>query len=144
MNRAFSSLGAIARHCFGIAVRERAADIAGRAEIGHVFVTEAQRRIGKPSLLPPPLAPSTLARRAALGYTANTPLLMTGDLKRSIAWQHDGSRETSVGSPSKIALYQELGTPRIPARSFLAASGRTLDKRAFKIYLRVYGMTIRL
>lgn len=77
---------------------------------------EAKRVIGTYDYNWPPLAASTLAKKAA-----DTPLLESGALRDSIEHTvtHD---EAQIGSNSDIALYQELGTSRIPPRSFLAGS----------------------
>ena len=62
----------------------------------------------------PPLAQSTLARKAA-----NTPLYETGKLQSSISHVVDGNRAT-IGTDSLIGVYQMLGTSRgIPPRDFL-------------------------
>ncbi len=73
------------------------------------------------------LADSTKADRAAKGYTANDPLLRVGTLRDSIEHKiqmgglEDGG-VAHIGSDSDIALYQEMGTSRIPARSFLGGA----------------------
>lgn len=73
----------------------------------------------------PQLAPSTMDDRMANGYAPNEPLLRTGELRSSI---QNMAVSTGVGaaglvySGDKIALYQELGTNRIPPRSFLYES----------------------
>ena len=64
------------------------------------------------------LAESTQADRVAKGYTANDPLLRTGELRDSIGHQV-GGLEAVVGSTSDIMVYQELGTERIPPRAVL-------------------------
>jgi HK97 gp10 family phage protein len=50
-------------------------------------------------------------------------LLETGAMRASIEWStsHDGL-EGHVGSNSDIAVYQEMGTSRIPPRPFLAGA----------------------
>jgi HK97 gp10 family phage protein len=64
------------------------------------------------------LADSTKADRVAKGFTENDPLLRTGGLRDSISRQVEGD-EAAVGSTSDIAVYQELGTDKIPPRPFL-------------------------
>jgi phage gpG-like protein len=73
------------------------------------------------------LAPFTQADRVAKGFSANDPLLRTGELRDSI--EHTvGVNEAEVGSNSDIALFQELGTRGggrggpIPPRSFLGGA----------------------
>jgi phage gpG-like protein len=63
----------------------------------------------------PPLKPETLARKDDV----NTPLLETGALRDSIAWNSD-PHEGYVGSNSEIVRYQEFGMSRgIPPRPVL-------------------------
>lgn len=59
--------------------------------------------------------------RAAPDAGVNTPLLLTGALRDSVAHQ-SSQYEFVVGSPSKIMVDMELGTSRIPARPVLAPS----------------------
>ena len=64
----------------------------------------------------PPLAESTLEKKAA-----DTPLLETGELRDSIRHEVDGDT-ARIGSDLDYALYQEVGTSRIPPRSCLMQS----------------------
>lgn len=87
---------------------------------------EAKRVIGTYDYGWPQLAQSTQAERSRLGYPANEPLLRDGDMRDSIT--HHVEDDTGyVGSPSKIALYQELGTDKIPPRSFLGGAARAKE-----------------
>lgn len=65
-----------------------------------------------------PLADSTEAEKARLGYPADAPLLREGDLRESIEHEVQG-HEAVVGSKSEIAEYQEFGTNTIPPRPFI-------------------------
>jgi hypothetical protein len=68
-----------------------------------------------------PLAESTIKDKAAKGFAVPDPLLRTGEMRDSIKRELDPFElEIVVGSDSKIALYQEIGTSRIPPRPFLA------------------------
>lgn len=67
------------------------------------------------------LADATKADRVAKGFTENDPLLRTGDMRDTIS-HVVGRHEAAIGSDSEIAVYQELGTSRIPARSFLGGA----------------------
>lgn len=67
------------------------------------------------------LADSTKDQRVRMGFSENDPLLRTGELRDSIGHEVDG-RNAVVGSTSDIAVYQELGTARIPPRSFLGGA----------------------
>lgn len=71
-----------------------------------------------------PLADSTIEEKERLGYTGQVSeydsLLRTGEMAKSI--EHVvGDKEAAVGSNDDKAVWQELGTDRIPARSFLGA-----------------------
>ena len=107
----------------------KAADVVqaeAKAEIGHY-----QDRAG-PFEAWKELAETTKADRAAHGFAPNDPLLRTGELRDSIKTHvtvHGiGSGEAHIGSDSEIALFQEIGTRKIPPRSFLGgAIVRKLD-----------------
>jgi phage gpG-like protein len=81
-----------------------------------IIQKKAKATIGHEHDAWPPLAPSTLAKKSA-----NTPLLETGAMRDSIEYVVHGN-EGAVGSNSEIAVFQELGTSRIPPRSFLVSS----------------------
>lgn len=85
---------------------------------------EAKRVIGTHDYGWPPLAQSTLAKKSA-----DTPLLETGEMRDSIEHNVSGS-EAHIGSNNDKALWQELGTSRIPPRSFL---GGALHHKAAEI-----------
>jgi hypothetical protein len=82
---------------------------------------KAKAAIGKEHDLWAPLAESTIRDKAAHGYKTPAPLLRTGEMRDSIEYTVHGN-EGCVGSDSEIAVYQELGTSRIPPRSFLVSS----------------------
>jgi hypothetical protein len=85
---------------------------------------EAKRVIGEGYPEWPALSPETLARKMGDG-----PLLETGELRASIEWNAEG-KEGHVGSNNDKAVWQELGTARIPPRSFLmGAAMRTASPR---------------
>ena len=67
------------------------------------------------------LADSTKADRVAQGFPENEPLLRTGEMRDSIDHSVEGLTAL-VGSDSDIALWQELGTDKIPPRSFLGGA----------------------
>jgi phage gpG-like protein len=71
------------------------------------------------------LKEATQEERVRLGYSANEPLLRTGELRDSIG--HFVEREGAevigyVGTNDPVAKYHEYGTSRMPPRSFLGAS----------------------
>jgi phage gpG-like protein len=70
----------------------------------------------------PQLAESTQEDRVHKGFSANDPLLRTGQLRDSIGHTVDGSTRATVGSNEDVAVYQELGTATIPPRSFLLST----------------------
>jgi phage gpG-like protein len=92
------------------------ADHVALEKAARIVEEEAKRVIGTYDYGWPPLAPSTLAHKAA-----DTPLLETGEMRDSI--EHVATdKEACIGSNSDKALWQELGTVKIPPRSFLAGA----------------------
>lgn len=94
---------------------------------------EAKRVIGTYDYKWEELHPATKEDRLRKGYKENEPLLREGDLRDSIS-HYVGFEDGYVGSPSKIALYQELGTSSgtwggngIPPRSFLGGAARAKE-----------------
>jgi hypothetical protein len=78
----------------------------------------------------PPLEPETIARKA----TGDSPLLETGEMRDSIGYTIiEPGKRAEVGSDMDIAVYQELGTETIPARSFLAQTGARHGKAAAEL-----------
>lgn len=86
-----------------------------KAEIGHY-----QDAVG-PFAGWAELADRTKADRLNAGYPENEPLLRTGELRDSIGHKVEG-HEAAVGSDLAVAEWQELGTSRIPPRSFLGGA----------------------
>lgn len=94
--------------------------------MGHackIVEDEAKRVIGTYDYGWPELAAATKADRVSKGFAENEPLLRTGEMRDSI--EHTVAREFLetigyVGTNNEIAVYQELGTTKIPPRSFLA------------------------
>jgi hypothetical protein len=96
---------------------------------GKIVEEEAKRVIGTYDYGWPELAESTQMQREHLGYSANEPLLRDGTHIRDTI-EHtvvDLEHACYVGTNSKIAVYQELGTSRIPPRSFLAGAARAKE-----------------
>jgi hypothetical protein len=64
-----------------------------------------------------PLAESTILGKERDGWPVPSPLLRTGEMAGSYRHELEPAElAVTVGSPSKIALYQEIGTSRIPPR----------------------------
>ncbi len=94
--------------------------------VGVLVETESKRVIGTYELGWPQLAQATQADRVSQGFSANEPLLRTGEMRDSIGHIAE-PRSVSIGSNDDKAVWQELGTATIPARSFLM--GAALHKK---------------
>ena len=139
MSQVFSLLGFVAHlktierdmHTLGPMIVEKACAM---------VAAEARRVIGKGYDSWPELKPETMAERVRLGFKANEPLLRTGQLRDSIQWTSHGN-EGFIGSNDPVAVFQELGTSRIPPRPFLsgaaAAMGPKIEKMAVRAVLSV-------
>ena len=79
------------------------------------------------------LADTTNADRERKGYAPDKPLVRTGDLGYSIEFRIEGTTG-HVGSDSEVAAYLELGTTRIPARSFLGRAGFANEYAIHKLF----------
>jgi phage gpG-like protein len=88
---------------------------------------EAKRVIGTYDYGWPQLSPATLAHKFF-----NTPLLETGEMRASIEWNASGN-EGHVGSNNDKAVWHELGTSRIPPRSFLAGAAMAMEDKIHKM-----------
>lgn len=134
----FPDLKAFAAYIRVMAVGELMADTAGRGEVAKLFTKTAKEIIGDSGKLLD-LAPSTQAERVSKGYSANEPLLLTGELQDSIDWQHESPRKTSIGSDLEKAVWHEFGTPHIPARPFLTTTGAEKNVEGFELYSATIG-----
>src|ERR1017187_4460494 len=93
---------------------------------------EAKRVIGEGYPEWPALSPETLARKMM-----NTPLLETGELRASIEWSTSANGlEGAVGSNNDKAVWHELGTSRIPPRSFLVGAAVHMEEKIHKMAAR--------
>jgi phage gpG-like protein len=100
-----------------------------------MVAAEARRVIGKGYDDWPALKPETMAERVRLGFKANEPLLRTGQLRDSIEWNSQGNQGW-VGSNDPVAVWQELGTSRIPPRPFLAGAAAAMGPKIEKMAAR--------
>jgi HK97 gp10 family phage protein len=109
---------------------------AALAVAAQIVAAKAKSYIGTYTLPWPPLAASTLERKSA-----DTPLLETGELRDSIQWKVVSPVEAHVGSDNQKAVWQELGTSRIPPRPFLGPAvfqNEALIKKAVREVVRDY------
>jgi phage gpG-like protein len=97
------------------------------AKACEMVCTEAKRVIGEGYPEWPALQPETLARKMM-----NTPLLETGEMRASIEWNAEGN-EGHVGSNNDKAVWHELGTLRIPPRSFLMGAAQHMEDKIHKM-----------
>jgi HK97 gp10 family phage protein len=111
---------------------------AGLAEAAEVIATEAKAEIGHyqaaagPFQAWAPLADATVKDRVSKGFSPNEPLLRTGGMRDSI--ETTVSRNSAeIGSNSDIAVYQELGTSKIPPRSFLGGAAVRKEDEVVRI-----------
>lgn len=120
----FESFGAFAEHMMTREVVLHEALNRGLAIAAAKINKTAQDELGiyQPEVGPfpawPELAEFTVQDRLAQGYSPDEPLLRDGTLRDSITHEV-GHLEAVVGSTSEIAVYQELGTHKIPPRPFL-------------------------
>jgi hypothetical protein len=92
----------------------------GLDKVGELASTMAAAYLGTYQPGWPALAESTIADKIAQGFPVPSPLLRTGAMRESIRHEIDPTLlEVAVGSSDPKALWQELGTSRIPPRSFL-------------------------
>ncbi len=123
--RAFANIQAFLTHLATVPTAVHAAEKHGGKIAGEALVKHAKDLIGMEQEAWPALADSTVARKQMKGWTgrvsATDPLLARGDLRDSISATVDGHGVT-IGSTDRIALYQELGTSRIPPRPFISAT----------------------
>lgn len=121
-----------AAHFAAMIAKIREAEREALEKAAKIVAEEARKEIGdyQPAKGPfeawKELAESTKAERSKAGFTPNDPLLRTGKLRNSIEHQVEGDT-AHVGSNNPIAVYQELGTSRIPPRSFLGGAAFTKE-----------------
>ncbi|KAF1004376.1 MAG: hypothetical protein GAK28_04083 [Luteibacter sp.] len=119
--KSFDSLGDMAAHLLTMATAEAVALHHGLEAAAEQVELTAKGEIGtyQDAIGPfpgwAPLADSTEDQKARMGYPAESPLLATGDMQKSITHEVQGL-EAVIGTPDEKALYHELGTPRMPPR----------------------------
>src|SRR5690348_3170601 len=117
--REFSGPGALAAHLLVAATAMEHGEHAALEKAAVEVEKRAKDKIGEYQDAVGPfekwreLADSTKADRVRKGFPENEPLLRTGEMRDSI--EHKvADHEAHIGSDNSIALYQELGTSRIP------------------------------
>jgi phage gpG-like protein len=106
---------------------------------GRIVEEEAKRVIGSYEYGWQPLAASTVAKKAA----GDTPLLETGEMRDSIEHVVVG-HECHVGSNNMKAVYQELGTSRMPPRSFLMGAAMRKEHEIHEMTGRYFHAALSL
>lgn len=138
MAKEFGSLAAFAEHIGTMIAAEVAAEHVALERSAKLIQKAAKAKIGEyqesapPFVAWAPLAESTQAERARLGYPEDEPLLRDGTLRDSIQYRV-GVGEAQIGSDLDIAVYQELGTDKIPPRSFLGGAAVENGDKVAKI-----------
>jgi len=124
MKREFGSFGEFAAHLLELQVTEAIALRKGLDRVGALIERSAKAEIGfyqgavGEFAAWEPLADSTEAEKARLGFEPDAPLLRTGDLRESIGHEV-GGLEVVTGSTSDVMVYQELGDEKLPPRAVL-------------------------
>jgi hypothetical protein len=115
---------------FGVAAAaEKAAEKEALEAACRIVETRAKNLIGVPHSFWEPLKPETIDRKDGI----NSPLLESGAMRDSI--EHVVHHPSGfVGSNSDIAVYQELGTSRIPPRSYLGHAASESGEDVAKIF----------
>lgn len=134
MTMEFGSLGDLAAHMMSDTVAELR-HVQRGLEVSAVIIEKtAKGEIGEyQDAIGPfqdwaPLADSTEAEKARLGYPVDAPLLRTGDMRDSI--KHEvGEFEAIIGSTDPKMVYHEFGTTKMPPRPVIGpALFRNLEK----------------
>jgi len=95
-----------------------------------MVAAQARSAIGQQHEMWPALAPATIEDRVRKGFAANEPLLRTGAMRDSIQWKTSADGLIGmIGSDSPVAVAQELGTAKIPPRSFLVSSAISMEPK---------------
>lgn len=116
----------------GVQLRLEHASKASVTRSARIIRDEARRVLGTYDYGWTPLQEETIAQKKH----GDTPLLETGEMRRSIKYSVSGHRlnwEAHVGSNNPKALWHELGTRTIPARSFLAGAAMRKEHEIHKI-----------
>lgn len=124
MTRHFGSLGEFALHLLEVEAHIVHALHQGleRAAVAVERTAKAEFGTYQPETGPhpawPQLADSTQEERVRLGFSANDPLLRTGELRETLGHEVDGL-EAVIGSTDEKMVFHEFGTSRMPSRPVL-------------------------
>jgi HK97 gp10 family phage protein len=97
-----------------------------------IVQARAKKTIGTNQEMWAPLAASTIADKQKHGFKTPAPLLRTGELRDSIEYTVDGL-EGEVGSNLDKALFLEMGTSRMPPRSFLRSAAISSEDKIHRM-----------
>jgi HK97 gp10 family phage protein len=135
--REFQDITSFLAHLGSVNLALAAAETNALERAAKIIEADAKKQLGSyqkaagPFNAWPRLAESTLAHHAKMGV-GESPLLVTGELYASIGHQVRGN-EAVVGSTSDVAVYQELGTSKIPPRPFIGPAAFKNKDRIAKI-----------
>jgi phage gpG-like protein len=118
----FSSLASFAAHVVTLNRDVKLVEHAIVAKACSMVCAEARRVLGSYDYGWPQLQPETIANK----MRGDSPLLESGELHDSITWNAEGN-VGHVGSDSDKAVWMELGTARIPPRSFLVGAAQAME-----------------
>jgi hypothetical protein len=120
----FSSLAAFAAH---VSIIKHDVDKVQHAIIVkacQMVCAEAKRVLGTYDYGWPQLQPETIASK----MRGDSPLLESGEMRDSIEWNAQGN-VGHVGSDNDKAVWMELGTAKIPPRSFLVGAAQHMEDK---------------
>jgi phage gpG-like protein len=132
----FANLALAAAHFHGMSrdIEKTEHEIIRRACIA--VWTEARRVLGTEGYSWPALSVATLAHKTHAGTVKET-----GELLDSIEWSSHGL-EGSVGSNNDKAVIHELGTSKIPARTFLVGAALAMEGKIHKMAAKAVAAVI--
>ena len=138
MSKIFKSIGEFSAHLKLVPARLEANRAKALETIGENTAERAQEKMGvyqegfPPFPEWPELAPFTKVDRVKKGFSANEPLLRTGELRATIGFGVEGDT-VEVGSTHTVAPIQEFGDPvlNIPSRPFIGpAMAEEMQRKA--------------
>jgi HK97 gp10 family phage protein len=122
----FTLLG-FATHLAGVIAAEEKHNAATLEAAAQIVEHKIKGVIGTYELGWEPLADSTLKKK-----NADTPLLESGELQRSIQHTSD-HKEAHIGTNDEHAIFHELGTRTEPPRSFMLGGAKAVEHKVIEI-----------